>query len=192
MRCIASQTHRVGRHPGFTLIELIVTISVLAILTALATPSFRSIMLNSRSASDANNLLSLIILARSEAVTRNRSVTLCKSADGNSCSTDASVGWHTGAVIFEDIDGAGDIDAGTDVVIRGEVPVSSSSTLQGNSPVANRMTFNPLGRVASLGAAGGSITVMPSGLDEYRRRIVIASTRGPRICKPDDDPSDCP
>lgn len=84
------------RHgPGFTLIELMVTIAVLAIMIGLATPSFLEMSLSSRLTSIANSLSSSVQLARSEAIKRNQPVTLCASTDGETCDedTDWSVGW---------------------------------------------------------------------------------------------------
>ncbi len=70
---------------GFSLIELVVTIAVLAILVTLATPSFTSLLNASRLTSQANELVASLQLARSEAVRRNSRVTLCRTTNGTSC-----------------------------------------------------------------------------------------------------------
>jgi type IV fimbrial biogenesis protein FimT len=80
---------------GFTLIELMVTISIMAILLMIAVPSFQNATLGSKLSSFANGLVASAHLARSEAIKRNADVTLCVS---NSDGTDGgSGGWEDAA-----------------------------------------------------------------------------------------------
>ncbi len=81
---------------GFTLIELMVTISVLAILLMIAVPSFNEATLGSKLGAHANSLVASAHLARSEAIKRNSAVALCVSTDGTSC---ASGGWEQGWIV---------------------------------------------------------------------------------------------
>ena len=85
---------------GFTLTELLVTLSITSILLTSATPMFSGILLNNRAASLTNNLLTALQAARSEAIKRNQDVTICKSSDSLTCSGNWSDGW----IIFSDID----------------------------------------------------------------------------------------
>ena len=83
---------------GFTLIELMVTISIMAILLMIAVPSFQNATLGSKLSSFANNLVSSAHLARSEAIKRNADVTLCVSnSDGTDC---GSGGWEQGWIVL--------------------------------------------------------------------------------------------
>jgi len=82
---------------GFTLIELMVTISIMAILLMIAVPSFQNATLGSKLSSFANNLVSSAHLARSEAIKRNATVALCASSNGASCAT--SGGWGQGWIV---------------------------------------------------------------------------------------------
>jgi type IV fimbrial biogenesis protein FimT len=170
---------------GFTLLELMVAIGITAILATVAVPSFTSMMRNNRSASEANAALSVFTLARSEAIKRNRPVIVCKSSDGSGCVT--SGGWQQGAMVFEDTDGNGAFDAG-EPVIQAVVPLSSASTITGDSNLANTVTFTSLGRAKAY----GRITIKPSGSDLNTRAVILSATRNPRICYPDRSPSDCP
>ena len=72
---------------GFTLIEMMIAISIAAILLAIAVPSFSHSQLNSQLRASANDLVASVNLARNEALKRNRQVTLCVSTDGASCTT---------------------------------------------------------------------------------------------------------
>ena len=84
---------------GFTLIELVVTVLILAILVTVGVPSFSDATLGSRLGSYANELMTSAYLARSEAMKRNRPVTLCTSTDGTSCAV--SGGWEQGWIVLE-------------------------------------------------------------------------------------------
>ncbi len=90
---------RVVRHsdrtPGFTLIELIVTIAVAAILATLAAPSFRQFIVSQRIKNASFDVVSALSLARSEAVTRNANVYFGRSS-----------GWTSGWYVSVNSDGS--------------------------------------------------------------------------------------
>ena len=78
---------------GFTLVELLVTITVAAILATIAIPSFQDATLNGKLSSLANNFVASAQLARGEAIKRNTTVTLCASSNGTSCTGAWKDGW---------------------------------------------------------------------------------------------------
>jgi type IV fimbrial biogenesis protein FimT len=82
---------------GFTLIEAMVAVALMAVLLMIAVPSFNNAALGSQLRASANDLAAAAFLARSEAIKRNAVVTLCMSADGESCSV--SGGWEQGWAI---------------------------------------------------------------------------------------------
>jgi type IV fimbrial biogenesis protein FimT len=88
-----------SRARGFTLVELMVTIAVLAILAAIAFPSFRSLINSSRLSSGANELIATMQLAKAEAVRQNGRVTICASTNGSACS--GSNDWHRIIVLVD-------------------------------------------------------------------------------------------
>lgn len=75
-----------GRMRGFSMLELMVTVAVLAILASIAAPNFSALINRDRLTSQANELVGLFQYARSEAVRLNGRVTLCPSTDGAACS----------------------------------------------------------------------------------------------------------
>lgn len=81
---------------GFTLIELMVTVAVLAIVLSIAIPSFNGILLNSRITTVVNELRTAVQLARSEAVKRKKTIVLCRAhADFSKCA-DSGTDWRAG------------------------------------------------------------------------------------------------
>lgn len=117
---------------GFTLIELMVSIAVLAILLGIAAPSFRSMTATSNLRGVSNELITTLAQARSEAIKRGGRVTVCMSADGVACI--ATGGWEQGWIMFTDdtrVGGSASIDAG-ETVLRVFPQSSSDIVINGN------------------------------------------------------------
>jgi len=114
---------------GFTLIELMVAVTILAVLAMLAAPSFNEAILSNRLASYANTFMASAQLARSEAIKRNATVVMCRSADGASCATDG--GWQQGWILWRDADNDDTVDAGE--VIQRQQALSADYHFTGNA-----------------------------------------------------------
>jgi type IV fimbrial biogenesis protein FimT len=99
---------------GFTMIELMVTLTILAVLTVVAAPSFNNALLSNRLAGVANSFTASTQLARSEAIKRNSTVRLCRSSTGTSCATTGT--WAQGWIVFHDIDNDGTVGAGEPIL----------------------------------------------------------------------------
>ena len=90
---------------GFTLIELMVTIGVMAILIMVAAPGIRDLFMNVRMSAHTNDLMGDLALARSEAIKRGATVGLCPSpAPHTTCN---GTDWKAGWMVFVDADGDG-------------------------------------------------------------------------------------
>ncbi len=113
-------------HKGFTLIELIVTISVVAILLTIAIPNFQTFVLNNRLTGQANDMLTALNYARSEAIKRGLPVSMCSSTTGNTCA--GSTDWSTGWIVFADPDNDGVFNAG-DTLLRAGPALGGNNTL---------------------------------------------------------------
>ena len=99
---------RKSSQSGFTVLELMIVIALLAILTVIAVPSFRSAIQNNRITAQTNDLITAFQLARSEAVKRGRPVSVCASdviqaeIDGTDPVCDTSGDWSQGWLAFVD------------------------------------------------------------------------------------------
>ncbi|WP_423820881.1 GspH/FimT family pseudopilin [Salinisphaera sp. SPP-AMP-43] len=83
---------------GFTLLELLVTMAVAVILVTVAVPSYRGIVARNTLAANVNDLIGALNYARSEAVSRGRTVYVCASHDQRSCSHDGD--WSRGWLVY--------------------------------------------------------------------------------------------
>jgi type IV fimbrial biogenesis protein FimT len=122
---------------GFTLVELMVTVAVVAILAVVAAPSMSSMIDNGRITSQSEELVTSLQLARAEAVRRNTRVTLCPSADGSTCS--ASTDWASWIVHGMDNTAATPVDD----IIRNN---TATAKVQITGPAAG-IAFKPSGRI---------------------------------------------
>lgn len=95
------------RQLGFTLSETLAAIAVAGIGLSLAAPGLQSLASGNQRAAAVNQLVSTMHLARSEAVMRNRPVTVCTSSDGERCTSEP---WERGWIAFLDSDGSGQRD----------------------------------------------------------------------------------
>lgn len=161
---------RAGSHPkhamdenrGFTLIELMITIAVMAILMSIAVPAFQSFVQNGRMAGRANEVMAGLAYARSEAVKRAADVTVCASSDGSTCSGTWTQGWVV-------LDQAGN-------VLRTQDAVGGSATLDGTGT----LVFSANGRMTNPGALT-ALTLCPGVADIAGRTIEIEPSGRARV-----------
>jgi type IV fimbrial biogenesis protein FimT len=89
------------RTAGFTIVELMVTLVVLAIALAFAVPNLQAFVMNNRMTSNLNLFAANLALARSEAIKQNVPVVLCPSGGGGTC---AEADWQDGWLVYADRD----------------------------------------------------------------------------------------
>lgn len=129
---------------GLTLIELMVTLSVLVILITVGIPSFRDLVARNRLTASTNEILYHLQYARSESVKRAASVLICPSTDSATCAT-APGDWEAGFIVCKATNGSS-CDSGLPVLrIVSNMPDAISVT--GPSSVA----FGPAGNIQSPG-----------------------------------------
>ncbi len=155
---------------GFTLIELMVTIAVLAIVVTIAAPSFTTMINNNRSIALGEELVTALNYARAEAVKRGDSVSVCASSDGATCTGTWTQGWVVA-------------DADDNVLRHWEAPNTGAAiAVTRNAAAITSISFARLGilspatqvnitsSVSGCGSgAARTITVGPAGLINVAR-----------------------
>ncbi len=164
---------------GFTLLELIITLALSAILIGLALPSLQSLMGDSEMTSTSNEFVYSLQTARSEAIKRAGPVGLCPStapeADVPVCDgTDYARGW----IVFFDADGNGSREA-TDQIVLQAAERSPLFTFTADTAFAQRIYFGASG--TSINPVGvplsGVINISYSSGDEQRTVRIAANGR---------------
>jgi type IV fimbrial biogenesis protein FimT len=186
-----SAGHRRGAR-GFTMIELMVTLTVAGVLTALALPNLRPFIQNSRLTSASNDLLRSLYIARAEAVKRQVNVAVCATADptASDATITCSYGAFNGWFVFVDTNGTWQRDSTTDAVIEKHALLDSSVTVRNDAD--GIVSYAPSGFANLAGAHKPSSnivlcdqrgTVVLSGTDSAARALLIANTGRVRVTK---------
>lgn len=141
---------------GFTLFEAVITMAIVAILMALAIPSYRYVTNANRIAAEINGLLGDMQYARAEAIKEGQTVTVCVSSTGTSCAGAAVSTWQNGWIVFSDVNGNGAVSAG-DQILRVQSAFSGSDTFTAN-PASGYVIFNREG-FSSSGVANAGLQI---------------------------------
>ena len=160
---------------GVTLIELLITVTLVGILMAIGVPSYQYVTTSNRMSTEVNSLLGDLQYARSEAVRQGQYVSVCVAQSTNaaspSCAASGTTTWQNGWIIFSDVNHDGTIDAG-DPVLRIQNAFMSTDTFvsTGNTSL---ITFNKEG-FAYLGNGTTTISLNNStNTQSYARCLLI-------------------
>lgn len=146
-------------HKGFTLIELMITLAVLAIVLSLAAPSFSSMLRDNRASAMSSELQGALQFARAEAVKRRQSVVICRgNAGGTGC--DNAADWGAGWLVRQ---------AGGEVIKVWD----GVSGLAIAGPAAG-LTF--LG--SGMASSASNFSVTPNHCSGEQRRLISVSATG--------------
>ncbi|TVQ38951.1 MAG: prepilin-type N-terminal cleavage/methylation domain-containing protein [Wenzhouxiangella sp.] len=152
---------------GFSLIELMIAIAVLAILAAVALPALRTTIQNNRLTTQANDLLTAFQFARSEALRVNGDVIVCASSNLASCGG----GWQQGWIVI-DPNAPGDPGDPT----SDPEPIRAGGPLGGDTTVAGPTQFTFQARGAA--SAGGTLTLTVPACRAQQVRIINVEPTG--------------
>jgi type IV fimbrial biogenesis protein FimT len=169
---------RCRRDAGFTLVELVIGLAVLAMLFGFALPSMSRFLAEQELLGEARRLSEAVMLARSEAVKRNGHVVICATTPTQPCGSARH--WHEGWLMFVDANADAEPDPGEPVIGR-EGPAAVGVTEIGNRPVAQYFRFDYLGqaRLTSGALQMGTVDVCRPGLRGYH--VVLANSGRTRI-----------
>ncbi len=163
-----------ARARGFSLLELLTTLSIAAVVLAIGVPSMTALIERNRIAAAHNEFVAGIYLLRSEAVKRNRTMTMCRveRPDPPRCASGLDSGWEAGWAIWHDEDGNQQIDDGEALIaVRNALPRGVRLTGNGTT-LPHRIAYRSTGVPA--GFNNGTFTVCLEGRTE-RRQIIISS-----------------
>lgn len=152
---------------GFTLIELMVTLSVASILLSVAVPSYRSFVQDTLLITQSNNFSSALALAKSEAIKRNTLVRICPSTNGTGCAD--STTWSNGWIIFVDSNSNRTMDAGEQIL-----QVTPAFT-GGNTLTANRSELITFRQDGFSPGSADTYSVCDARGSSYSKAIVLSN-----------------
>jgi type IV fimbrial biogenesis protein FimT len=170
---------------GFTIIELMITIAIAALLLTLGVPALQDMVRNNRLVSQTNNLVGDIQLARGEAIKRNTQVAMCRSNDLDATPTcgGSTQDWTTGWLVFADANGNGTYESAGDTLLRVGYQSGNDATIFSNATADTNVRFAPdgtlnLGAVARFAVCDGR-----SNAASFGRQIDIGLMGRPTLIK---------
>ncbi len=173
---------------GFTILELMLTVAVAAVLAAVAIPNMRDFIRNNRLTAVANDLLRSTQLARSEAIKRQSNVVVCASSNPTDATPTCSYGSFASWIVFQDTNSNWAHDATEEVIERVE-PIDTTVTVKNDnhgilsyapSGFANPAgTRTPSSRVVICDARGNQAV----GSQSAARAVIIEPTGRSRVTK---------
>ena len=174
------------RCEGFTLLEAMTTLSVLGILLGLAVPGFGSMMLDSRRAATVNSFIHSVFLARSTAIQRGETVSICRSTNGQSCSN-GTQDWQAGWIVFVNNDGEQ-----PPVRDENETLLAVFQAWDAGTITSNRVSYSF--RPHTHAIVNGSVVFCDRRGSAEARAVIINSAGRPRVAHRDADnrPLRCP
>lgn len=178
------------KQTGMTLVELVVTLTVIAILASVAAPSFSDMLINNRLTALNNQVVSAINYTRSEAVKRVYNAVMCvRNSDGSGCTTDTSLGFEAGWIVFMncnpttnttpdtasnvcDANGDGTLDSPESILLDSKPDVMSGITIT-STTLNQKIGYKPTGNAS----ANGTLLINTDGTTRYKITIALGTGR---------------
>ncbi len=157
-------THHGFRQSGFTLLELMLALTVIGVLVGVGVPTMRTMTLNNRLTSLSNDMLASMQHARTEAVKRQTGVVLCATLDATVANPTCTNGAATAWIVFQDTNGNWQADAGEPIIER-HPPIDPTIFVRSDG-TAPLISFSPSGFAT------------PGGVQVPMRNIVVCDSRG--------------
>jgi type IV fimbrial biogenesis protein FimT len=142
-----SERLSIRRNAGFTLTEFVIVMVIVAILAAIAIPSYKYVTTSNRMSAEVNLLLGDMQFARSEAIKQGMPITICiANSTGTGCLGSGTIAWQNGWIVFTDTNSNQTLNtAAGEVVLRWQPAFTSTDTFRSSSNALWYLTFNRSG-----------------------------------------------
>lgn len=160
-----------NKQVGLSLVNLLITLSILGIITSFAIPGFSALINQQKAVSTINQLIGTLQFARLSALERGKTITLCPKANNTECGKD----WSQGIIVFEDLNKNGVLEP-SEQLIRVAQFIPQGARLKWVSFGSNNYL-----RYANDGSTinqNGSFTFCPSNNDNLYARVIIINRSG--------------
>jgi len=157
---------------GFTILELVACMGVLAVLAGWGLPAFGTLARDSARTSEVNQFAQAVHLARSEAIKRNGVVSLCPSADGSSCQPGPE--WQGGWIVFVNLDRDSPANRDTGEPLLRVYPQWDAGLILSNRSTLSFRSFGQMGVTAT-------VTFCDDRGPGAARAVIISQTGRPRV-----------
>ncbi|WP_440876641.1 GspH/FimT family pseudopilin [Thalassotalea sp. PLHSN55] len=153
---------------GLTLIELMVTIAIVAILTTLSVTSLSGFLIETRVDNEISQLHRLLLSARNFAINSGRNVTVCPLNSANACSTQ----WQEPISVFIDLNNNQLFEPqNNELAIKVKSAIREGDQLI-YAKYRNKVVYQPTGQLSGL--SNGTFRYCPKGFQEKSRGIIVA------------------
>jgi len=158
---------------GFTLIEMIITLAIIALLTAWGLPDYRNFQMDNALVSERNRLLATVHFARNQSIIRSQHVVICPSRNAHSC--DGANQWHVGWMAFadEDLDRQRQPE---ELILHAEGPMREGVTAT-SSVARSKIRYNREGYSPGTNA---TISVCDMRGSAFGKTLIISNAGRPR------------
>lgn len=169
-----------GHMLGFTLAELLTTLAIVGVASAIGMPMLSQFADDAAVSSQTDMLLQNINYVRSEAVKRNTRVTMCRSSTGTSCdATAVDADWRGGWIVYVDGGDAAVLDT-ADTILRVQGALPGKGKLIGSGNVSDYVSYTSNGqlRLADGSAQTGTFSSCSSNGKGKRRKVSLTAGTG--------------
>ncbi len=151
---------------GFTLIELMVSVSVTSLLAAIAVPNFNDFIIKMRVDNEISKLHRMLLITRNVAINSGQKTILCPLDNSFQCTTQ----WQNELSVFTDINNNKLFDANEKIIKIREAITTGDTLVYGKT--RNKITFKPTGQLSGL--ANGTFRYCPKSYKNHSRGLVVA------------------
>ena len=169
---------------GVSLLELMISVVVIAVVAGLAVPSFREMTRNNRLDVAADTLFSHLLMARNHAVTHSETVRIC-ARDQDQCASGDEFDWSKGWLVFEDLDDDKDLDPGERVLAEYAPGADISRITFRTGESRLRYLHN------GIGYPNGTFNVCDTSTPAAGRKVIVHRNGRPRLPQDHEPAADC-